>query len=257
MPVPPLAEQRAIADYLDAETALIDALIVKKQQLIHLLDERVDGLVLQGISGQLTSADAPTKDSGLGWLGAISSHFGTPTIGANFTTQLGKMLNADAASGSDQHRYIKNTNVKWDCFDLSNLPTMTFDADDRRRCELRAGDLLVCEGGEVGRSAIWPGSDEPVYFQKALHRVRPINGASTRFLMKPPSIIGARRYRNNIERGRCVIKTGVPQLGQGDRCLKWCVSWGNVVLGARMPCIYVFSGVVVPVRRRWCRWWRG
>lgn len=180
---PPLAEQRAIADYLDAETARIDVLIAKKQLLIRLLEDHVDALVFQGISGKLTSADAPMRASGLDWLGSIPSHFGTPTIGAYFTTQLGKMLNAEAAAGPNQHRYVKNTNVKWDSFDLSDLPTMAFDAGDRTRCELRAGDLLVCEGGEVGRSAIWPGSDEPIYFQKALHRVRPLRDANTRFLM--------------------------------------------------------------------------
>jgi type I restriction enzyme S subunit len=180
---PSVTEQRAIADYLDAETTRIDALIAKKQQLIHLLDERVNSLVFRGVSGRLTSADAPTRDSGLDWLGQIPTHFGTPTIGANFTTQLGKMLNAEAAAGPDQQRYVKNTNVKWDSFDLRNLPTMSFDGGDRTRCELRAGDLLVCEGGEVGRSAIWPGFDEPIYFQKALHRVRPLRDGNTRFLM--------------------------------------------------------------------------
>ena len=180
---PPMAEQRAIADFLDAETARIDALIAKKQQLIRLLEEWVGAVVLRGVSGQLTSAGAPTRDSGLDWLGPIPEHYGTPTIGANFSTQLGKMLNAVAAAGPEQFPYIKNTNVKWDEFDLSSLPTMSFPAEDRVRCELRAGDLLVCEGGEVGRSAVWPGSDESIYFQKALHRVRPLANANTRFLM--------------------------------------------------------------------------
>ncbi len=182
-PGPPLSEQRAIADYLDAETARIDALIAKKRQLVLLLEERIVSLVFQGVSGQLTSVDAPTRDSGLDWLSSVPTHFGVPTVGANFATQLGKMLNAEAAAGENQHRYVKNTNVKWDSFDLSDLPTMAFDAEDRARCELRAGDLLVCEGGEVGRAAIWPGADEPIYFQKALHRVRPLRDANTRFLM--------------------------------------------------------------------------
>ncbi|WP_395156504.1 restriction endonuclease subunit S, partial [Ilumatobacter sp.] len=178
-----LAEQRAIADYLDAETARIDALIAKKQQLIRLLEERIEAAVFSGVTGRLTSAHSKVRASGIDWIGDIPVGYGTPTIGANFSTQLGKMLNAEAAAGDHQHRYIKNTNVQWDRFKLDDLPTMTFDALDRQRCELAAGDLMVCEGGEVGRAATWEGADADVYFQKALHRVRPFLSANSRFLM--------------------------------------------------------------------------
>ena len=115
-------------------------------------------------------------------MGLVPRHFGTPWLGAFHTAQLGKMLNADAAAGPEQHPYVKNTNVQWDGFDLEDLPTMTFDSDDRRRCELRPGDLLVCEGGEVGRSAVWSQTSQ-VYFQKALHRVCPLIKGNPRFLM--------------------------------------------------------------------------
>ena len=67
--------------------------------------------------------------------------------------------------------------------DLDDLGTMNFSASDRKRCELRSGDLLVCEGGEVGRAAIWTGQLQNCYFQKAIHRVRPRGHANTRFLM--------------------------------------------------------------------------
>ena len=93
------------------------------------------------------------------------------------------MLNADAAGGAEQFPYVRNTNVQWDRFDLNDLATMHFSEDDRRRCELRTGDLLVCEGGEVGRAAVWTESSEPIYFQKAIHRVRPLGEGNTRFLM--------------------------------------------------------------------------
>lgn len=181
--LPSMAEQRAIADYLDAETARIDALITKKQQLIHLLEERINSAVFQGISGRLTSAEAPRRQSAIDWLGDCPAHWGTPALGAFYSTQLGKMLNAEAAAGPNQRRYIKNTNVQWDSFSLDELPTMSFDAADRRRCRLADGDLLVCEGGEVGRSAVWPGEDQEIYFQKALHRVRPLENGNTRFVM--------------------------------------------------------------------------
>ena len=184
MPIltPPIKTQRRIADFLDAEVARIDALISKKHILMRLLGERVDSIVFDGIRGRLTSSGFSVVPSGIDWLGNVPLHFKTPWLGAYHTTQLGKMLNVNAASGPEQYPYIKNTNVKWDHFDLEDLPTMTFDADDRRRCELRPGDVMVCEGGEVGRSAVWSHHDE-IFFQKALHRVRPVTKNVPRFLM--------------------------------------------------------------------------
>lgn len=180
--VPSVSEQRAIAHYLDTESARIDALISKKRQLIKLLEERADSVVFNGIRGRLTSSESPVVPARIEWLGTIPQHYGTPWLGAYHTTQLGKMLNMKAASGPEQYPYIKNANVKWDHFDLEELPTMTFDVDDRRRCELRPGDVVVCEGGEVGRSAVWSHHDE-IFFQKALHRVRPVTKNIPRFLM--------------------------------------------------------------------------
>ena len=182
VPLPSHTEQRAIADYLDTETSRIDALITKKHRMIELLQERVGSIIFDGVTGRLTSSGVCTVSSGIDWLGSVPDHFGTPWLGAFHTAQLGKMLNAAAASGPEQYLYIKNTNVQWDSFDLEELPSMSFDAEDRRRCELRPGDLLVCEGGEVGRSAVWDLQSQ-IYFQKALHRVRPLTENVPRFLM--------------------------------------------------------------------------
>lgn len=180
--LPSVNEQRKVVDFLDVETARIEALISKKCRLIELLIEYVDSIVLDGVSGNLTSPDSFLKHSGVDWLGDIPRHFETPWLGAFHTTQLGKMLSVEAATGPDQYPYIKNTNVRWDHFDLEDLPTMTFDASDRQRCSLRSGDVLVCEGGEVGRSAVWD-HDSEIFFQKALHRVRPLGENVPRYLM--------------------------------------------------------------------------
>jgi hypothetical protein len=55
---------------------------------------------------------------------------------------------------------------------------MDFSSDEFEKFHLKVGDLLVCEGGEVGRSAIWDGSIPDCCFQKALHRLRPLNGSA-------------------------------------------------------------------------------
>jgi type I restriction enzyme, S subunit len=72
--LPPLAEQQAIADYLDAETARIDALIAKKRQLTQLLDERRLRLALAGVVGELTH-EGPVRQSDLAWAGAVPEHW--------------------------------------------------------------------------------------------------------------------------------------------------------------------------------------
>ncbi len=82
------------------------------------------------------------------------------------------MLSQKAHDGAPLRPYLRNRDVRWGGFDLSDLPTMAFDGREIEKFALRTGDLLVCEGGEVGRAAIWRDQMPNVYFQKALHRVR-------------------------------------------------------------------------------------
>jgi type I restriction enzyme S subunit len=83
---------------------------------------------------------------------------------------LGKMLDKAKNKGEPQP-YLRNLNVRWFEFDLSDLLEMRFLPQEEDRCTVVKGDLVICEGGYPGRGAIW-NSDDPVYFQKALHRVR-------------------------------------------------------------------------------------
>ena len=179
---PRLSMQEAIADYLDTEMTRIDTLIDKKQRVIALLSERTESMIFKAVTQGFRRARA-LRPSGLKWISDIPVNWGTPTVSANFDLQLGKMLNAAAAEGPDQYPYLRNTNVQWDRFDLEDLATMHFSPSDRVKCELRSGDVLVCEGGEVGRAAVWGNELAECYYQKAIHRLRPRNGASGRYLM--------------------------------------------------------------------------
>lgn len=93
------------------------------------------------------------------------------SIGNIFTLQLGKMLNKKARETVPKFPYLGNKNVKWGRFDFSDLREMHFDEKERERFRLIPGDLLVCEGGEIGRTALWTG-DLDCYYQKAIHRLR-------------------------------------------------------------------------------------
>lgn len=93
---------------------------------------------------------------------------------------LGKMLDAQKNRGKLQ-RYLGNSNVRWGAFDLEDLAVMRFEEHEDDRYGIRDGDLIVCEGGEPGRCAIWRG-DTPMKIQKALHRVRTKDGLDSHFL---------------------------------------------------------------------------
>lgn len=88
------------------------------------------------------------------------------------TSRLGKMLDTKQNTGKHMYPYLANFNVQWFRFDLSELHEMDFDDDDRMEFSLKDGDLLITEGGEVGRCAVWHNEVQNCYFQKALHRVR-------------------------------------------------------------------------------------
>jgi type I restriction enzyme S subunit len=94
--------------------------------------------------------------------------------------RLGKMLDAEKNRGV-LRPYLRNTNVQWGKIDLGDIKQMRIEDDERARYGVEPGDLLVCEGGEPGRCAVWRENRE-MYVQKALHRVRPRNGVSPDYL---------------------------------------------------------------------------
>lgn len=104
-------------------------------------------------------------------------------LGEIAETRLGKMLSAKARGGVSPRPYLRNKNVQWGHFDVSDLLAMDFDDKEFERFKVLPGDLLVCEGGEVGRAAIWRGQIDEVGYQKALHRIRPAPGVSAEYLL--------------------------------------------------------------------------
>ena len=91
--------------------------------------------------------------------------FGTIT-----ESRLGKMLDQEKNIGTP-HKYLRNINVRWFSFDLSDMLEMRIAEDELDKYSIQKGDLVICEGGEPGRCAVWQ-DDERIFYQKALHRVR-------------------------------------------------------------------------------------
>jgi type I restriction enzyme S subunit len=114
--------------------------------------------------------------------GVIPQSWNVTTIGDEFSIQLGKMLDAEKNVGVPKP-YLGNRAVQWGQIDLSDIGFIKLTSSDLQRFRLREGDLLVCEGGEIGRAAIWRQPIEECYYQKALHRLRPLHGYNVKLML--------------------------------------------------------------------------
>ncbi|WP_237480594.1 restriction endonuclease subunit S [Lichenibacterium dinghuense] len=97
--------------------------------------------------------------------------------------QLGKMLDKAKNSG-DPTPYLRNINVRWGEMDTSHVLTMPMSFEERAKFSIRDGDVLVCEGGEPGRAAVWRSGPTDLKFQKAILRVRTEEGISPDWLAR-------------------------------------------------------------------------
>ena len=152
IPLPALEEQHKIAMVLDK----INDLIVRRRQQLDKLDELVKSRFIEMFGDVIRNSKA--------WQMRVFEDVAA--------SRLGKMLDAKQQTGKYSYPYLANFNVQWFRFNIENLNQMDFDEDDRAEFELKDGDLLVCEGGEIGRCAVWHNEIQPCFFQKALHRVR-------------------------------------------------------------------------------------
>lgn len=114
-------------------------------------------------------------------LGPLPADWGVSTVGDEFHVQLGKMLDTEKNVGTPKP-FVGNRAVQWGRIDVSDIGEIRLSPTDLQRYRLEEGDLLVCEGGEVGRSAIWRGQLDECYYQKALHRLRAKRGYSHEFM---------------------------------------------------------------------------
>lgn len=148
--LPPLDEQKRIAGILDQadalrrlRTAALDKLNTLGQAIFH------------EMFGAIGTSDLPIRP-----------------FGDFAEIKLGKMLDKGKFKGVETKPYLRNVNVRWFDFDLSSVYEMEFADKELERFQVKHDDLLICEGGEPGRCAVWQEDEREIYYQKALHRVR-------------------------------------------------------------------------------------
>jgi len=168
--IPSLPEQTVIASFLDYKTAKIDRFIRKKKQLIKLLNEQKAAIINDAVTKGL-NPKTKMKPSGIEWLGDIPEHWEVRKLKYVAVSVLGKMLCNEDKGGYSKKPYLKSKNVQWLNVDVSDVEEMWFSDRELIQYRLKRGDLVLSEGGEVGKTCLWNEEIEECYIQNSVHKV--------------------------------------------------------------------------------------
>ena len=202
-PLPPLSEQRQIITRINNLILITSKLENDKAELYDIVKQAKSKILDLAIRGKLVPQD-PNDELASLLLERIkaehpesnkkasktsdNSHytFSLPeswewtTLGEISQHNTGKTLDKSRNSGF-LHKYITTSNLYWDSFILDNLKEMPFEENELEKYSAIEGDLLICEGGDGGRSAIWD-KEYPICFQNHIHRVRPFSGIRSKYI---------------------------------------------------------------------------
>ncbi|WP_255036758.1 restriction endonuclease subunit S [Lacihabitans soyangensis] len=202
---PPLPEQQAIVTYLDQKTALIDELIAKKERKIELLKENRTAL----INHVVTKGLDPTvkyKDSGIEWIGEIPEHWNVLPLKYFSNITLGKMLTPEDKGDYMLKNYLRSQNIQNEKVNIEDVKQMWFSEKEIENYRLKKFDLLINEGGDVGRTCIWLEELEECYIQNSVNRVKLKDGDPYFFLYHSISHHQNKYYENSVN------KVSIPHL---------------------------------------------
>ena len=209
--LPPYAEQCRIVSKANELLAIVSHIESAQDQIETTADGIKTKILDLAIRGKIVPQDdseepainllrrinpAFQPSDNLHYKGNLPKGWCFSTIGDLFQHNTGKALNGRERNG-DGLRYITTSNLYWDRFDLTEVRTMPFTEVEKEKCRATKGDLLVCEGGDIGRAAIWP-YDYDVMIQNHIHRLRPKTNLSVRFfyyiflLYKQQGLIGGK-----------------------------------------------------------------
>lgn len=156
---------------------------------------------------------------------------------------LGKMLDKEKNKG-ELRPYLANMNVRWGSFDLQDLREMRFEERELERYGLQPGDIVMCEGGEPGRCAIWMNEVPGMMIQKALHRIRPMDGIDSYYLYYALAQIGHSGAFDEYMTGSGImhlpgnqvakVEVSIPPLGEQRRIAEVLRSVDDAILAASL-----------------------
>ena len=176
LPIPDVETQSLIADYLDRETARIDALVAEKEKMLALLEEKRAALISRAVTRGLDPT-APLKPSGLDWLGDIPAHWEVWRLKYLAEVRGGLTL-GKKYSRNDlvEMAYLRVANVQDGYLKLDDMQTVEVTPDESGNYLLQQGDVLMNEGGDIdklGRGCVWREEIKPCLHQNHVFSVRP------------------------------------------------------------------------------------
>ena len=186
LPLPPLNEQDKIIDEVDNYFEFINMLESGEDNLIKLITNIKNKILDLAIHGKLVPQD-PNDEPASELLkrinpkavitcdnpqyGKLPKGWCETYLGELFNHNTGKALNSSNTEGT-MRDYLTTSNVYWNTFDFSVVKKMLFKDNELEKCSVTKGDLLVCEGGDIGRAAIW-NLNYDICIQNHIHRLRP------------------------------------------------------------------------------------
>lgn len=162
-PLAPLAEQQRIVDRIESLFAKLDEAKEKAQTVVDNFETRKAAILHKAFTGELTAKWREAH-------GANISQWKNCTIGDVFAHTTGKALKKSNQNGV-LRKYITTSNLYWGTFDFSEVREMYFTEDELGKCTAKKGDLLLCNGGDVGRAAIWD-YDYEICLQNHISKLR-------------------------------------------------------------------------------------
>ena len=212
--LPPLAEQKRIVKFYNSINPVIDQLQEESEILCNTISTIKSKILDLAIRGKLVSQDPNDEPASVllerirsereelikqgkikrdknesiifkgddnSYYEDIPSNWEVCSILSIAEVELGKTLDSAKNTGS-YYPYLRSVNIKWNGIDLADIKEMRFEESELERYSVIKNDLLICEGGDVGRCCVWK-SNSTIYFQNALHRVRFYGECSPQYFM--------------------------------------------------------------------------
>lgn len=171
VPLPPYDQQFQIGSFLDSQCKVFEQSEKLLSKQILTLERYRSSVIHEAVTRGLDST-VPTKSSGIAWVGDIPESWKVYRLKFFAVSDLGLMLDEKQMTNVNVHEYLANKDVQWFSINETGLSEASFPLGSEQRYQIMDGDILICEGGEVGRCAVWHGASPHFYYQKAIHRLR-------------------------------------------------------------------------------------
>lgn len=179
---PSLKEQKSMVVFITYHDRLIRRFIRNRRRLLEILNEQKQAIINRAVTRGL-DPNVKLKSSGIDWLGDIPEHWEVLRLKNVATIVLGKMLKTSPSPGDKLCPYLRSANIQWWTPRLDDVAEMWFSKSEMKLYRVSQNDLLVSEGGEVGRTCYWDDQIEECYIQNAVHKVSAGERIRSRFLL--------------------------------------------------------------------------